>query len=1184
MKELALRFFKSILSQKKTLLGLVILIPLLSMTLVSFAYAISPLDLLCNVQPSLCLLSKLPGISGIGGGIVKAFIEGASALLDGIIGTIAVVVKSMAETVAGAMQDAVKFFIDIPVSPSNAKTPQTIKDGFDTTRQIVNIVFILILTFIGLATILRLQTYQLQKTLPSLIIMALLVNFSGVFVGFVVDIGNIFTKAFINAGESLKVWSVADIPLIPFGGGAAKLGTHIVEIIYYLISTLVYFVVVLLFGVRTLILWTLSILAPIAFAAYILPGTKKYWSQWLQTLIQWSILGIPIAFTLYLAKTVMLAGPSGFGGLLDPASSLFKLAAPFTALFLLFLGITLSMQLAPAGASAVISKGKEWGIGIGKGLGSAVARRVPLGRFGENIRKRGQGIEVSEAEKTRLERWGGRVLGKIPGMGRIGSAINVPMLEKQRGSIQTRIDELEAKRKRNHGKLGAKDAAELGEKKTELENVNAQISTASRGTVTQGVARFARRGATLFGGGLEMAGKELDMRMGTKDEREVAVGTKDVGNKDSFQVFNMVNEELAKGPLASWNRIVGMLNGIRNRGDGDDIRDALRSGQLNKKVIGGVIKNGRRVGPPGFRPLLKSFYGKIYADSRAYGFDADVDEQGNVIEGSGKDAMFLAAQKQSLPSKFNAQDFQGDTIDPDSFDPNTKEGRLFLDMILKGRGADFMSQLGRRPRKEESRAIMEYIFKEGGHAKTGLGINWLLDNDAEDVLRYLDSPGARSLGLGRNIGRQEIERLIAQKQQGQTPSDLYDQQVRLEEERREQEELSQDQALSKEQQKNARARVRQINKRIQRVEAALNLMNEDATPTQRLLDDVARLQNDITKATQTIEQDASNLQAYRSRAAAERESRPLQQELGRRGVSIPTTPQEQNYGQLLERRTQLQAQRQNQEQQLQQELVRIAPQEPHRQQLLQEIENAQREMQAPSLHPDYIANLQQQVSLAQQELAGIEGERRRLEDQIKQTTQQIGQTEQRIGNVEVELGQIPERPAPLPKIQPNMPGNVQKLINQGNEAIQEIDERTKEIQGYIADMRGLREGLTDATGATARLNEELHGLTIQEQSGTLAPERLQQVQTKQTEIQGELQRVQNEETALTQQISTAQNNAVRAREAILKSKERVDGDNGIRQHIKTQNKPLQRKYESAQRDRQRDQRLKQMQKRREKKS
>lgn len=60
-----------------------------------------------------------------------------------------------------------------------------------------------------------------------------------------------------------------------------------------------------LFLVRNLFIWLLVILAPLAFAARILPFTKQYFDKWWKEVIQWSFVGVAASFFLYLA-TVML--------------------------------------------------------------------------------------------------------------------------------------------------------------------------------------------------------------------------------------------------------------------------------------------------------------------------------------------------------------------------------------------------------------------------------------------------------------------------------------------------------------------------------------------------------------------------------------------------------------------------------------------------------------------------------------------------------------------------------------------------------------------------------------------------------------------------------------------------------------------------------------------------------------
>jgi hypothetical protein len=134
----------------------------------------------------------------------------------------------------------------------------------------------------------------------------------------------------------------------------------------------------LLFLARVIALWILAILAPIAFASYVLPATRKWWTQWWQQLIQWSIIGIPIAFFLYISSNLLAKlqdvsqnpfrqGPNNIGQALEGAFTTFpNLAAiivsilgNFVVLTMLMVGVMLSMQMAPSGAQGVINFGKS---------------------------------------------------------------------------------------------------------------------------------------------------------------------------------------------------------------------------------------------------------------------------------------------------------------------------------------------------------------------------------------------------------------------------------------------------------------------------------------------------------------------------------------------------------------------------------------------------------------------------------------------------------------------------------------------------------------------------------------------------------------------------------------------------------------------------------------------------------
>ena len=74
----------------------------------------------------------------------------------------------------------------------------TVQTGWVVTRDLTNLGFVLAIILIAFATILRVETYQMQKLLWKLIVAALLVNFSLVIAGVFLDFSGILTNFFIQ--------------------------------------------------------------------------------------------------------------------------------------------------------------------------------------------------------------------------------------------------------------------------------------------------------------------------------------------------------------------------------------------------------------------------------------------------------------------------------------------------------------------------------------------------------------------------------------------------------------------------------------------------------------------------------------------------------------------------------------------------------------------------------------------------------------------------------------------------------------------------------------------------------------------------------------------------------------------------------------------------------------------------
>ena len=259
-----------------------------------------------------------------------------------VFSLIAGILQTIYMALAGLMMKAVVYFMSIPTDPSKVALVQA---GWDFTRGLANGFFLLILAFIGLATILRLQSYQFQRTLPLLIIAALLINFSGVFVSVIVDIGNLFTNFFLQGALQAPFYNSPWDNLPSKDPGLANVAINVARILYFLFGSLLFFAIFLIFGLRIIVLWVIVILAPIAFAAIILPFTRKWWQRWLSALMEWAFIGVPIAFFMYLASSILFMelppDPTGAVG-----AAFLAALVPIAALVLLFLGISFSVGLA----------------------------------------------------------------------------------------------------------------------------------------------------------------------------------------------------------------------------------------------------------------------------------------------------------------------------------------------------------------------------------------------------------------------------------------------------------------------------------------------------------------------------------------------------------------------------------------------------------------------------------------------------------------------------------------------------------------------------------------------------------------------------------------------------------------------------------------------------------------------
>ena len=319
--------------------------------------------------------------------------------------------------------------------------------GFPVVQGLANVIILIGILVIGLATILGIEEYRAQRKLPALIICALLINFSGVLCGFVVDVSNVLTNHFLkDVGNLGVIWKIIKQDFLSFNTIVAMFtdisftGQALVSIIFCFLGALIIFVLGLLLIVRKAAIPVLVVLAPAAIASYIMPeipgmpealwGHRKFFNWWLSEFLKWCFVGITVTFFMWLATSYIgklseatyyyspqmrvFAQIGDFRSGSEDVNFLSKLADYFGVIFILFMAMQLGFQTAAWGANTVIGLGKK----AGAALSGQVGRRV-----GAGMRRLRTSAAERLAKSERLQKVGEKIKAgyqKIPAQVRTG--------------------------------------------------------------------------------------------------------------------------------------------------------------------------------------------------------------------------------------------------------------------------------------------------------------------------------------------------------------------------------------------------------------------------------------------------------------------------------------------------------------------------------------------------------------------------------------------------------------------------------------------------------------------------------------------------------------------------------------------------------------------------------------------
>lgn len=284
-----------------------------------------------------------------------------------------------------------------------------LSEGWQTVRDLANMAFIFILIYLAITIMLKADYSGTPRTLASVVVIALLVNFSFFFTRVAIDAGNILAVQFYNA--------IPASPGTSFANGTKDLSSTILNAVQFqtlfgsqtfekakaatngtasalLVTTVIYlsvaamlwmlFFVFMQVGIKFLLrivgLWFVLIASPLAFVAKTMEKTEKFFDQWFHYLVNFSFYPAIFLFLFLIMNKAMvgLLSREGGGGLTDAlfgATAAGAAENPYTTMAAVIgnVGIRLGFVMA---MMYVALKAADWLITEGSGIAQKVTSKI----------------------------------------------------------------------------------------------------------------------------------------------------------------------------------------------------------------------------------------------------------------------------------------------------------------------------------------------------------------------------------------------------------------------------------------------------------------------------------------------------------------------------------------------------------------------------------------------------------------------------------------------------------------------------------------------------------------------------------------------------------------------------------------------------------------------------------------
>jgi hypothetical protein len=186
--------------------------------------------------------------------------------------------------------------------------------GWGIVRDICNMFFVLVLLAIAAGTILQQEKYHYSRTLPKLILMAILINFSKTICGLIIDFAQVAMMTFVGAfsdagpGNFMVLLGIQNLLTMNNQPDAANFVVTFISLMLAVVLVFIALVVVTIITfqliIRIVALWFLVTLSPFAFFLSTFPQGEKYAAKWWNQFTNYVILGPVMTFFLWMSLAV----------------------------------------------------------------------------------------------------------------------------------------------------------------------------------------------------------------------------------------------------------------------------------------------------------------------------------------------------------------------------------------------------------------------------------------------------------------------------------------------------------------------------------------------------------------------------------------------------------------------------------------------------------------------------------------------------------------------------------------------------------------------------------------------------------------------------------------------------------------------------------------------------------------